>query len=79
MTRMIASLAFAAVLGTVFVSSAEAGLFGRRAYRPHYHAPRVEYRYYQATPSHYESQNVQIIRHVNDPSMFRDEMGYGES
>ncbi|RCS46381.1 hypothetical protein DTL42_15550 [Bremerella cremea] len=78
MTRIITSLAFAALLGTIFVSSAEAGIFGRRAYRPHYHAPRVEYRYYQAAPS-YQSPSVHVIRHVNDPSMFRDQMGYGES
>lgn len=78
MTRIIASLAFAALVSTVFVSSAEAGIFGRRAYRPHYHAPRVEYRYYQAPPS-YESPSVRVFRHVNDPSMFRDQMGYGES
>ncbi len=79
MTRIITSLAFAALLGTVFASSAEAGLFGRRAARPHYHhAPRVEYRYYEAAPTYY-SPSVRIIRHVNDPSMFRDEMGYGES
>ena len=78
MTRCIATLTLAALLATVCVSTAEAGLFGWRSYRPHYHAPRVEYRRVDPT-SYHDYSAVRIIRHVNDPSMFRDESGYGES
>ncbi|MHC2068277.1 hypothetical protein ACYFX5_12505 [Bremerella sp. T1] len=78
MTRIVASVAFATLVGCTLVSTADAGIFGRRVYRPHYHsAPRVEYRYYHSTPSYYPTINV--IRHANDPSLYRDEMGYGES
>ncbi|WDI43903.1 hypothetical protein [Bremerella sp. P1] len=79
MTRIVASVVFAALVGTTFISTADAGLFGRRAYRPHYHhAPRVEYRTYESMPSYY-APSIRVMRHVNDPSLYRDETGYGES
>jgi len=79
LTRIVASVVFAALVGTTFISTAEAGLFGRRAYRPHYHhAPRVEYQTYDSTP-YYNAPSVRVMRHVNDPSLYRDESGYGES
>ena len=79
MTRFVAAVAFAALIGTTFVATADAGLFGRRVYRPHYHhVPRVEYRTYEATPSYYVP-STRVMRHVNDPSLYRDESGYGES
>lgn len=79
MTRIVASVVFAALVGTTFISTADAGLFGRRVYRPHYHhAPRVEYRTYESTSSYY-SPSIHVMRHVNDPSLYRDETGYGES
>ncbi|PQO38746.1 hypothetical protein C5Y96_02375 [Blastopirellula marina] len=79
MTRIVASVVFAALVGTTFVTTAEAGLFGRRAYGPfHHHAPRVEYRTYESSPTYYPP-STQVIRHVNDPSLYRDQSGYGES
>ncbi|MEW4564911.1 hypothetical protein AB1K70_20465 [Bremerella sp. JC770] len=79
LTRIVASVVFAALVGTTFVSTADAGLFGRRVYRPHYHqAPRVEYRTYDSS-SYYSTPSIRVMRHVNDPSLFRDESGYGES
>lgn len=79
MTRIVASVAVAALIGTSFVSTANAGLFAHRVYRPHYHhAPRVEYRTYEVSPTYY-SPSIRVIRHVNDPSLYRDASGYGES
>jgi len=79
MTRIVASVVFAALVGTTLVSTADAGLFGRRVYRPHHHvAPRVEYRTYDWSP-YYHAPSIRVIRHVNDPSLYRDETGYGES
>ncbi|MEW4452400.1 hypothetical protein AB1L30_06910 [Bremerella sp. JC817] len=77
-TRIFASLALVAILGSSLVSTAEAGLFGRRASFPGHHAPRTSYRVYNSTPS-YSTPAISIIRHVNDPSMFLNESNYGES
>lgn len=78
MKRIIASFVLGTLVASLSVSTAEAGLFGWRSHRPHYHAPRVEYRRIDPT-SRYDYEPVRIFRHVNDPSMFRDESGYGES
>ena len=75
--RLVASLMVAAFAGSLFVSTSEAGLFGRRAYRPYFQPVPV------AVPSHdhpaYYREPVRVIRHMNQPYLFLNESGYGES
>ncbi|MBI1247878.1 hypothetical protein GC197_08505 [bacterium] len=77
--RTLAAVAVAAIVGCSFVSTAEAGLFSGRAAYPYHHAPRVEYRIYNRFPHYQVLPTMPVLRHVNDPSLYRDETGYGES
>ena len=75
--RVVASLMVAALAGSLFVSTSEAGLFGRRAYRPHFHhAPVAAPSYHH--PIYYHAP-VRVIPHVNQPYLYLNESGYGES
>ena len=75
--RLVASLMVAALAGSLFVSTSEAGLFGRRAYRPHFHHAPVAGPSYDHPASF--RQPVRVIPHVNQPYLFLNESGYGES
>ncbi len=75
-TKILAALAVTLVSAGLWADVVQAGPFSRRVYRQHYPV----HSYYRVTPAQsYYYGPVRIFHHVNDPGLYRDESGYGES